>query len=149
VTTLSVNRICVVHFEPGFNLTMTRSGSGTGTVTSTPAGINCGADCSEGYASGTVVTLIATPGAGSAFAGFGGEADCVDGSVTIGQDVSCVATFEQTFQLTVSRTGTGLGSVTSTPAGISCGGDCSELYGAGTVVSLLPAPARENRLRRV
>ncbi len=34
-------------------LTVTRSGAGSGTVTSSPAGIDCGGDCSESYASGT------------------------------------------------------------------------------------------------
>src|SRR2546428_5845093 len=53
-------------------LVVVRAGSGSGTVTSTPAGITCGADCSEPYASGTVVTLTATPAAGSVFTGWRG-----------------------------------------------------------------------------
>ena len=43
-------------------LTVGKSGTGSGTVTSSPAGINCGSDCSEAYASGTSVTLTATRG---------------------------------------------------------------------------------------
>jgi hypothetical protein len=38
-------------------LTVTKAGTGSGTVTSSPAGINCGADCFETYADGTVVSL--------------------------------------------------------------------------------------------
>src|SRR2546428_403995 len=53
-------------------LVVVRAGSGSGTVTSTPAGITCGADCSEPYASGTVVALTATPAIGSVFTGWGG-----------------------------------------------------------------------------
>jgi hypothetical protein len=53
-------------------LTVTKSGMGTGTVTSSPAGIDCGGDCSEGYPLGTNVTLTATPNADSTFAGWGG-----------------------------------------------------------------------------
>ena len=45
-----------------FTLTVTRSGLGLGTVTSSPAGVNCGGDCSETYDAGTVVVLTATPG---------------------------------------------------------------------------------------
>ena len=30
-------------------LTVTKAGAGTGTVTSSPAGINCGTDCSNAY----------------------------------------------------------------------------------------------------
>ena len=31
------------------SLDISKSGNGTGTVTSDPAGINCGSDCSESY----------------------------------------------------------------------------------------------------
>lgn len=40
---------------------------GSGTIASTPAGIDCGLDCSEQYAEGTEVRLTATPGQGSTF----------------------------------------------------------------------------------
>jgi hypothetical protein len=39
------------------NNTLSISKSGNGTITSNPAGINCGGDCSENYTSGTNVTL--------------------------------------------------------------------------------------------
>ncbi|MBK7470931.1 MAG: hypothetical protein IPI73_10245 [Betaproteobacteria bacterium] len=47
-------------------------GSGTGTVTSNPAGINCGAACSAKYNKGAQVTLTATPPAGKQFANWTG-----------------------------------------------------------------------------
>jgi hypothetical protein len=50
-------------------------GNGAGTVTSTPAGINCGSTCLAEFAPETVVTLTATPAAGSSFAGW--YAGCV------------------------------------------------------------------------
>ena len=44
------------------------------------------------------------------------------------------------FNLTVSRTGTGGGRVTSDPAGINCGSACSAGFAAGTVVTLAAFP---------
>jgi hypothetical protein len=55
-----------------FTLTVTKAGPGSGTVTSNPAGINCGNDCSESYDQGTSVTLTATPASGSTFGGWSG-----------------------------------------------------------------------------
>jgi len=58
--------------DPAPVLSVTLQGSGQGVVTSSPDGIACGADCSESYAPGTVVSLAATPSAGSSFAGWSG-----------------------------------------------------------------------------
>jgi subtilisin family serine protease len=49
-------------------LTVVKGGNGGGTVTGT--GIDCGLDCSESYASGTEVTLTATPRYASTVAGW-------------------------------------------------------------------------------
>ncbi len=57
---------------PSYNLSVTKTGTGSGTVTSSPAGINCGADCSEDYFNYTKVTLTATPGSSSSFTGWSG-----------------------------------------------------------------------------
>ncbi len=51
-------------------LIVTKSGAGSGVVSSTPAGINCGNDCSEAYASGTFVQLFASANPGSVFGGW-------------------------------------------------------------------------------
>ena len=53
-----------------YTLTVTKAGTGTGTVTSSPAGINCGSDCSETYNAGTSVTLTASPATSSTFTGW-------------------------------------------------------------------------------
>jgi hypothetical protein len=59
--------------SPPSSFTLTVSKTGPGTVRSSPAGIDCGSDCSESYAAGTVVTLSATPNGRSAtFQGWGG-----------------------------------------------------------------------------
>jgi len=104
-------------------LTVTKAGIGSGTVTSAPTGINCGSDCTENYASGTSVTLTAAPASGSTFAGWSGECS---GSG---------------FTLTVTKAGTGSGTVTSAPTGINCGSDCVENYAPGASVTLTASPA--------
>ncbi len=55
-----------------FALTTNKSGTGTGTLTSNPAGINCGATCSTNYNYGTSVTLSHTAAANSLFTGWSG-----------------------------------------------------------------------------
>jgi hypothetical protein len=71
-------------------------------------------------------------------------------TVANGTSVSNALTFTITtapppssFSLTVSRSGPG--SVTSSPPGISCGGDCSEAYAAGTAVTLTASPNKNAR----
>lgn len=67
--------------------------AGRGTVSSSPAGIDCGADCEEVYEVGTGVVLTSTPEAGSKFRGWSGDPDCADGAVTMNSDINCTATF--------------------------------------------------------
>lgn len=53
-------------------LTVSKSGTGSGSVNSSPAGIACGPDCSEIYLAAATVTLSASPGPGSLFTGWSG-----------------------------------------------------------------------------
>jgi alpha-tubulin suppressor-like RCC1 family protein/uncharacterized protein (DUF2141 family) len=127
-------------------LTVSKSGNGSGTVTSTPAGINCGSDCSENYSANTNVTLTAAAVSGSTFAGWSGASCTGTGTcqVTMSTAKSVTATFNAgtsgtTYSLSVSKSGNGSGTVSSTPAGINCGSDCSENYSANANVTLTAA----------
>ncbi len=122
-------------------LTVTRSGSGVGTVTSGPAGINCGQSCSANFTLNSSVTLTASPAPGSTFTGWSGggcsgTATCV---VTMDQARSVNANFvASTYELSVNKSvaDTGTGVVTSTPSGINCGTTCQKSYDPGTQVTL-------------
>ena len=67
-------------------LTIVQSGGGSGTVTSNPAGINCGSVCSASFIDGTLVTLAATPASGSTFAGWESEGCLGTGTCTVSMD---------------------------------------------------------------
>jgi uncharacterized repeat protein (TIGR02543 family) len=73
-------------------LTVTKTGSGSGTVTSSPAGISCGAVCTFSFTNGTVVTLTATPAAGSTFDGWGGGGG---GNNTCDDEPTCTLTMDR------------------------------------------------------
>lgn len=51
---------------------LTVTPTGHGTITSAPAGINCGTTCSASFPAGTMVMLIETPDAGATFTGWSG-----------------------------------------------------------------------------
>ncbi|MBI3897586.1 MAG: InlB B-repeat-containing protein [Gammaproteobacteria bacterium] len=132
---------------PTANYTLNVNRAGSGTVTSAPAGINCGSDCSENYAAGTSVTLTAAAATGYTFSGWSGSGISCPATTTCTVAMSAArtvtATFAQnsasTYNLNVTRTGSG--TVTSTPAGINCGSDCSESYTADTSVTLTAVAA--------
>jgi len=121
-----------------FLLTVNKTGGGTGSVASDPAGIDCGSDCAETYAAGDPVTLTPTADPGSQFSAWSGDPDCLDGAVSMDSDTTCTATFIHPVTLSVTLAGTGSGKVTSSPTGINCGADCTEDYDLGTVVNLTP-----------
>ena len=75
-----------------FPLSITLSGTATGTVTSDPAGIDCGSTCDALFNADTLVTLTTTPATGSFFAGWSGDCS-TDGAVTMDAAKSCTAIF--------------------------------------------------------
>jgi PKD repeat protein len=152
VVTMSANQSVTATFTsslPPVTLTVVLAGTGTGGVTSAPAGINCSPDCTEPYPVGTPVVLTATPTGGSTFAGWTGGGCTGTGTCTVTMTASqtVTATFNPPAPcmatLTIAKTGTGFGTVNSTPGGISClggGGDCTEAYVCGTPITLDAVP---------
>jgi serine protease len=76
-------------------LSVTKSGSGSGIVTSTPAGIICGSGCSAFFNNNIIVTLTATNDSDSTFTGWSGEGCTGTGAciVTMSAARSVTATF--------------------------------------------------------
>jgi len=141
VALLDFQNSILVLLNQGPALSVTLAGSGSGSVTSSPAGISCPAACSANFRKvGTMVTLAATPASGSRFVGWSGA--CSGGGscvVTMSQAESVTATFTLIFPLTVGITGSG--TVTSSPGGISCPGVCSTTFDSGTSVQLTASPS--------
>lgn len=113
--------------------------AGTGTITSTPAGIDCGSSCAASFTTGTSVSLTATPAAGWVFMGWSGAGCAGTGSCSL--TLTTATTVRATFApapvtLTVIRAGLGSGVITSGPAGISCGTSCSASFPSGSPVVL-------------
>ena len=125
-----------------YDLTVAKAGTGSGTVTSSPAGIDCGATCVATLAHGTNVTLTAVPAAGSSFTRWNGACSTTSTTCIVPMSAakSVTATFAAlTFHLTVAKAGTGNGSVTSTPAGVTCGATCENDFANGSTVTLTAA----------
>ena len=126
-------------------LSVAKLGNGSGTVTSAPAGIDCGTDCAQDYDHGTTVTLTAVPTAESFFGGFSGggcSGNAATCTVSMTQARSVTATFGLVGRaLSVTMAGNGVGTVASAPAGIDCGTDCRQEFDHGTWVVLTASPA--------
>jgi len=129
---------------PPPTLTVTPAGAGTGSVTSAPAGVDCGATCAFSFPYGTSATLTATPAAGSVFSGWSGGGCSGTGTctLTLNANTTVTATFGLApSTLTITRAGTGTGTVTSAPVGVNCGATCASSFAHGTSITLTAAPA--------
>jgi hypothetical protein len=98
---MTANVICFTGSDGGGAgpvLALSFAGSGTGTVVSSPAGLNCASTngtCSASFASGTSVTLTATPVGTSVFGGWTGGCVSSSSSCTfvLQEDTAVTATF--------------------------------------------------------
>jgi lysozyme len=116
-----------------------QAGAG-GSVADATGRLSCadGASCDALYDPSAMVTLTATPDPGAVFLSWGGVCAAQGSSPTCVATVLGHRTATATFgyPLTVTRAGPGDGTVTSTPAGITCPSDCSHAFAAGSTVSV-------------
>ncbi|HXT50593.1 MAG TPA: beta-propeller fold lactonase family protein, partial [Thermoanaerobaculia bacterium] len=101
VTMTAATTVTATYVLNARSLHVDLAGSGGGTVTSSPAGINCGTisgvDCDEAYVQNTVVDLSETPDAGSLFTSWGGCDSIQPGNVcrvTMSVNKTVTATFD-------------------------------------------------------
>src|SRR5258708_1604183 len=104
--TLTADMTCVANFSLPNILTVQKGGNGTGTVTSSPAGINCGTACLIQSApfNGTV-QLNAMADSTSSFTSWSGDCSGTALTTTISvttSNKSCIATFSATGMLTIT-----------------------------------------------
>ncbi|MGD0404538.1 MAG: YncE family protein [Candidatus Acidiferrales bacterium] len=136
-------------------VTVIPAGTGSGTVTSSPTGILCPSTCVAPF-DGVMVTLTATPNAGSAFTGWSvvggscpGTGTCTVNTASAFQSVTATFTLLTSYTLSVTELGTGTGQVTYGPPpqftcseanGLPETGTCSASYTSGTPVTLTATP---------
>ena len=139
---------CALHRAVNTSrLNVIKAGTGSGTVRSDPSGISCGTACDADFLTRSAVTLTATPDGGSTFAGWSGggcsgaASTCI---VVMNGNQTVTATFTAPVSmstLTVQKSGTGSGTVTSAPSGINCGNTCTATFPTGSTVTLTADPA--------
>jgi len=144
VVAMNAARAVTATFNPVYQLTVSSAGSGTGTVTSSPAGIECGSTCAAGFAEGSTVTLSGTPDPGIEPAKWIGcdsvnlEGKCLV-AMSSAREVTAIFNLPS-FTLTVVKIGNGIGTVTSSPTGIECPSACAEGFVKGSKVTLTGTP---------
>ena len=152
--TLTGYHFCEVRFvedtppppPPPTQATLTLDVTGSGRVILLPAEVECLVSCSLSGAIGSTVTLQALPVAGWVLLDFSGDADCLDGQVTLSADRHCTARFIEAdgtpggaATLTVARGGSGAaaGLVRYEGSSVTCPQDCSFTVTPGEPFRLL------------
>lgn len=100
ISTAAATMTGSISFTPPVTkiLTVSKAGSGSGTITSSPAGISCGATCSASFLSPTSVTLTAIADSGSILTGWSGGGCSGNGTcvVNLTDNTTVTATFKST-----------------------------------------------------
>ena len=102
--TLKADTSVTATFVQMRSLTVSRSGNGSGSVTSSPAGIDCGAACSAQFDDGTSVTLTPVADPGSHFTGWSGDCTGADAcALTMNANHFVTASFAKPLKCVVPK----------------------------------------------
>jgi hypothetical protein len=122
--------------QPGASGTITISGPGTQLT------VASGQQRQAFFNYGATVTITPSAASGSAVTGWSGDCSGFGSCVIVAtKSFDIQGSFAVGEKLDVRLTGKGAGTVTSTPAGISCPGTCAGLFGADSQVTLTATPA--------
>ena len=124
-----------------YQLAVTAPTTGAGTVTSTPLGINCPGTCSASFSQNTQVTLTATAGTNYSFGGWSGSCSGTGTcNLTMTAAASVTPVFNPNSGVSVTAPAAGAGTITSSPAGISCPTTCTASFAPNTQLTLTATP---------
>ncbi len=151
-------RIDVFTQVPGVPLAVATSGSGSGTVISKPAGIECGSTCAAEFGERSTVTLTATPTKRSTFTGWTGctavHGDECEVEMTGAEEVKAEFAAIPQEKLTVPQPGEGIGggrvsgkSPGSEFTSIECGNGataCEAEYNKEVTITLTATPTERS-----
>lgn len=151
---MNANRTVNAQFMADRVLTVAKNGPAPGDVTildSSQGLIDCGATCIASYPYNTQAILTAieepfTQFTGWQGAGCSGTGNCI---ITMKNAKTVTANFSLLPQsLTITPTGLGAGTITSSPAGIDCGlttFDCNFDFSFGAIVALTATPDADSQ----
>jgi hypothetical protein len=133
------------QFVDHFTLSTTFTGSGSAVLTSSPAGINCGATCSAQFPVGTAVTLTISPAASTYLVNWG-VSGCQNYmtacQLTMNSNVSDAITLALNPTLTIAVHGQGsVGASAAGSSNSSCASSCIYPFAPGSAVQLAAAAA--------
>jgi hypothetical protein len=156
--TMSQPRTALAVFQTQ-GVIISGAGSGTGTIASSPAGINCtvtagtlSGTCSATFPANATVTLTATPSGLATFTAFSGA--CTGTTCTLPmatgtmRAVTAQFTAPPTLSIIAANGSAGGGTITTTPTGVNCTiansagvGTCTAAYAQSSVVAVTQVPS--------
>jgi uncharacterized repeat protein (TIGR02543 family) len=128
--------------------TASTAGTGSGTISDVNGlhaiqGCGGAGTCSGPYDEGSAIELVATPIGHSTFTGWSG--DCTNDSgpcvLVVEGNFSVTAHFTEQHAVSITKSGSGAGSVLSGPAGLDCGAVCVSYFTDGAQVTLTAVPS--------
>jgi subtilisin family serine protease len=136
------------YYELGKNLPndafLTAQAHGSGSISSGDGAIQCGASCSHRYRKGTTVSLFATAAPGASFSAWFGPCAGQGNPCTVAVNRYTPVAADFASPLAITLTGSGTGTVNSSPSGLACPGTCSVQFPARSTVTLTASAAPGN-----